>query len=398
MVHRVVEIAWLPHSSKNWATFTAARLEAARLWNDLVVRHHRIRRLQWSWPSESRWNKWAKGKYKNLSAQSVQQTIAEFLENVRSASALRKKGHAEARYPWKKSRYRDIPYTNQDARLRNGYLMLPHGKRGPGTLAVKIPKGLTLPGRIMEARLEYGRVVIICSVEEEKPSGGDTVVGVDLGVNTLACATDGKTAIAVSGRAVKATVQYRNKRLASMSEAQYKKTRGSRRHKRLQRRKYAMLDKTRRRIKDLCHKATRKIVNAFPGARFVVGKPFNGAAQRIGRVQAQQVSQACTRKLINMLDYKGKGTIVVPEPYSSQTCPVCGCRQKCRRKYKCGTCGFEAPRDVVGALNIRQIGREDTMSPTPGLRAPQVRFVHPSKYPGRSQVVPAEPRQVAQRP
>jgi putative transposase len=246
--------------------------------------------------------------------------------------------------------------------------------------------------------LEYGRVLIVCSVEEEKPCGGAIVVGVDLGVNTLACATDGKTAIAVSGRAVKETVQYRNKRLASISEAQSKKTCGSRRHKRLQRRKYALLDKTKRRVRDLCHKATRKIINAFPKARFVVGKPFNEAAQRIGRVQAQQVSQACPRKLIRMLKYKGKGAIVVPEPYSSQTCPVCGCRQKCRRTYRCGTCGFEAPRDVVGALNIRQIGLEGTLSPTPGLQAPQVRFVHPNKYPGRSQVVPAEPRQVAQGP
>ncbi|MCZ2250028.1 MAG: transposase [Bacteroidia bacterium] len=98
------------------------------------------------------------------------------------------------------------------------------------------------------------------------------------------------------------------------------------------------------------------------------------------------------------MNYKGRRAIVVPEPYSSQTCPVCGCRQKCRRKYKCGTCGFEAPRDGVGALNIRQIGREDLLSPTVGQQAPQVRFVHPSKYPGGSQVVPAEPRQVAQGP
>lgn len=396
MSHRTVEIVWLPGSQKSWTTFSAARIEAARLWNDLVLRHHRLRRLQWTWPPKRRWEIWAKNRYPNLHSQTIQQVIEEFLEAVRSISSLRKKGHPEARYPWRKERYRDIPYTNQGARIRNGYLMLPNGKAG--SLAVKIPKGLVLPGRLMEARLEYGRVLVVCKIEEEKPSGGDTVVGVDLGVNTLACATDGKTALVVSGRAVKATVQYRNKKLASLVQAQAGKERGSRRQKRLQRRKYALLEKTSRRIRDACHKTTRKLVEAFPGARFVVGKPFNEAAQRVGRVQAQQVSQACTRKLIGMLDYKGKGTIVVPEPYSSQTCPVCGCRQKCRRKYKCGTCGFEAPRDVVGALNIRQIGREDTLSPTPGLQAPQVRFVHPSKYPGRSQVVPAEPRQVAQGP
>jgi putative transposase len=157
-----------------------------------------------------------------------------------------------------------------------------------------------------------------------------------------------------------------------------------------------MLDRTRRRVRDLCHKATRKVVEAFPRARMVVGRPFNEAAQRVGRRQAQQVSQACTGKLLQMLDFKAKGAIVVPEPFSSQTCPVCGCRQVCRRMYECKGCGFRAPRDVVGSLNIRQIGLTGGLSPTPGLLAPRVRFVHPSKYPGRSQVDRAEPPQVAQ--
>ena len=397
VTHRTIEIVWLPGSKKSWTTFSSARIEAARLWNDLVVRHHRIRRLQWTWPAKRRWEVWAKTRYPNLHSQTIQQVIEEFLEAVRSVSSLRKKGHPEARYPWRKERYRDVPYTNQGARVRNGYLLLPNGKAG--TLAVKVPKGVTLPGRLMEARLEYGRVLLVCQLEEERrPAGGEVVVGVDLGVNTLACATDGETAIAVSGRGVKAAVQYRNKKLAELVSKQGAKKKGSRRHKRLQRRKYALLAKTSRKIRDACHKATRKIVEAFPRARIVVGKPFNEAAQRVGRVQAQQVSQACTRKLIGMLDYKARGAIVVPEPYSSQTCPVCGCRQKSRRTYRCGSCGFEAPRDVVGAWNIRQIGMGGGMAPTPAMVAPKVIFVHPSKYPGGSQVVPAEPRQVAQGP
>jgi len=387
---------WLPHSPKAWGIFTAARLEAGKLWSDLVTRHHRIRRLGWKWPEAARWFRWARGKYPNLSAQSAQQTLQAFLEAVKSASALRKKGHAEARYPWRKPRYGDVTYTNQDAKVRNGFLLLPHGKRGQGTLAIKVPKGLTLPGKLMEVTLEYGRVVVVCKSEDTAAVGGEVVVGVDLGVNTLLAATDGQSAVLVSGREVKATVQYRNKKLAELSALQAGKTRGSRRHKRLQRRKYAMLDRTRRKVRDLCHKATRKVVEAFARARMVVGQPFNDAAKKVGRRQAQQVSQACTGKLIQMLDDKAKGAIVVPEPFSSQTCPVCGCRRVCRRKYQCRVCGFEAPRDVVGALNIRQIGQRGGMAPTPGLKMPRVRFVHPSKYPGRSQVVRAEPPQVAQ--
>lgn len=398
MSHRAIEIAWLPRSPKAWGIFTAARLEAGKLWSDMVTRHHRIRRLGWKWPEMYRLFRWARGKYPNLSAQSVQQTILDFLEAVKSASALRRKGHTEARYPWRKPKYGDVVYTNQTAKLRNGFLILPHGKEGKGTLAIKLPKGLGLPGRLMEVTLAYGKVLLVCKVDGPPVVGGDVTVGVDLGVNTLIAATDGTKAVLVSGREVKAVVRYRNKRLGEISSIQAGKTKGSRRHKRLQRRKYALLDKTRCRIRDLCHKATRKIADAFPRAKVIVGKAFHGAAQKLEKVRAQQVSQACTGKITQMLDYKLKGAVVVSEAHSSQTCPVCGCRQVCRRKYKCKECGFEAPRDVVGALNIRQIGVRGGMAPTPGLKMPRVRFVHPSKYPGSRQVVPAEPRHVAQRP
>lgn len=396
MAHRTVEVLWQPRSPKQWAVFTATRLEAARLWRDLVVRHHRLRRLNWKWPNETRWNAWARGKYPNLSAQSAQQVIGEFLENVRATTANRKAGNVHAKYPWRTPKYRDVTYTNQDAKIKNGYLRMGNGKQGPGALVMKMPKGLTLPGKLMEVQVEFGRVLLICKVDDAKPVGGSVVVGVDLGVNTLAAATDGQKAVLVSGRAAKATIQYRNKKLAQISAKQAGRQRGSRRFKRLQRRKYAMLGKTRRRIRDLCHKASRKIVEAFPGARIVVGEPFNDAAQKLRRTQAQQVSQTCTRKLIQMLDYKARGAIVVPESYSSQTCPVCGCRQKCRRTYRCGSCGFQAPRDVVGAWNIRQIGMGGGMVPTPTMVSPQATFVHPTKYPGPRRVVRAEPPHVAQ--
>ena len=395
MDHRVVEIAWKPRSERAWTIFSSARLEAGRLWRDLVTRHHRIRRLRWTWPSKSRWFTWAKGKYPHLSAQSTQQIIADFVDALVATTARRKQGH-DAHYPWKTPKHRDVVYSNQDAKVKEGFLRLPHGKRGLGTLKVKIPATLTLPGRIMEVTLGFGVVRIVCETAEAPLVGGDVVVGCDLGVNTLIAATDGVTAVVVSGRAAKATVQYRAKQLAEIAALQAGKAKGSRRHRKLQRRKYQMLGKTANRIKDLCHKATRQVVDAFPRARMIVGEPFNDAAQRVGRRQAQQVSSVCGRKIIGLLDDKAKGATVVPEPFSSQTCPVCGCRQKCRRVYRCKDCGFEAARDVVGALNIRQIGRVGELRPIPGLVAPRVTFRHPSKYPGSRQVVPAEPRHVAQ--
>jgi putative transposase len=369
MSYRTIEVAWHPRTTTAWATFSASRREAARLWNDLVARHHRIRRLAWRWPSKARWQRWAirpKGRYPGLSAQSTQQIIGEFCEAVDSCRQLRKNGHAEARYPWKLRRYHDVVYTNQDARIRDGRLVLPHGQSG--MLRIRLPDTIMLPGRLMEVRLSSGTLRLICEVADgARPQ--QTVIGVDLGVNTLIAATDGQKVILISGRAAKATGQYRNKQLARLQQAQSACTKHSRRSKRLQRRKYAMLEKTKRRIRDLCHKATRQVAQAFPGATCYVGEPFNDAAQHSGRQQAQQVSTACTRKIIRLLDDKTAGAITLSEASSSQTCPVCGERSKHRRIYRCLSCGITGPRDAVGALNILSLGIHGAM--LPGRAVPQ---------------------------
>ncbi len=191
----------------------------------------------------------------------------------------------------------------------------------------------------------------------------------DLGVNTLIAATDGHQAVLVSGRKVKAVVQWRNKCLEGLQKKQAPLMKGSRRWKRLQRRKHATLDKTRRQVRDACHQATHLVKEAFPGATCYVGEPYNDAAQKQGRVQAQQVSQACTRKIISQLDYKTAGAITVNEAYSSQTCPVCGERSKHRRIYRCRHCGATGPRDAVGAVNILSLGVHGAM--LPGRALPQ---------------------------
>jgi putative transposase len=377
MAYRTIEFHWLPRGDRQWQTFTHARQEAARLWNDLVRRHQRIRRLNWQWPSKRRWERWAKRRYPGLHSQSVQQIVSEFDEALRSTRQLRKNGDREARYPWKLSRYRDVVYTNQAARIvEDEYgrlLILPNG--ASGRLAVRVPPSLTFPGRLIEVRLAYGRVLVVCEVPDEAHPA-QTTIGVDLGVNTLVAATDGGKAVLVSGREAKATVQWRNKRLSSLVSKQSQYEKGSRRYKRLQRRKHRLLDKAHHRIRDLTHKATALVRKEFPDAAVYVGEPFNEAAQKVGRITAQQVSSASNAKLIEQLDYKCSGATVVPEPYSSQTCPVCGERHKCRRTYRCKRCGYSAPRDVVGALNILCIGQHGSLIPSSHVPS-QIKYLRP---------------------
>lgn len=354
--------------------FTSARIETARLWNTMVAMHALVRRYQWKWPTLKQWQQWAKGRFPAISAQSVQQTIANFVDTLNATTKARKTGE-DARYPWRNTRYRDVTYTNQDARIRNGVLRLPHGKGNPA-LSITLPAERELPGRLMEVTLSYGIVRLVCEVPEKEAVENAPTIGVDLGVNTIAAATDGTTAVLVSGREAKSIVQYRNKAQAELTSRIDRAKRGSKRRKRLARAKYRMLDKQARRLKDVLHKSARAIASAFPNAKVVVGKPFNGAAERIGRKQAQQVSSASNRVLIAMLAYKMAGAEEVPEPYSSQTCPGCGCRQKCRRVYQCKECGLVAPRDVIGCTNIRRIRVPEGTVPT------VIRFVRPlRKYP-----------------
>jgi putative transposase len=207
-------------------------------------------------------------------------------------------------------------------------------------------------------------------------------VGVELGVNTLLAATDGETAVGVRGREAKAIQQYRNKQLASLRSRQERCKPGSRLHKRLQRRKKQHLARCARKQRDLCHKATRAVARAFPDTRGIVGKPYNPAATHLGRRQAQQVSQARTARIIQQLGYTLSGVVQVSEAYRSQTCPVCGCRQRCLRLYRCKTCGLEAPREVVGATNLRALRLYGGFTPAQPM-AKAVHFVRPLlRYPG----------------
>jgi transposase len=389
MSYRTIKIDWLPTSRTQWKAFTAARLEVGRLWSWLVERHAQARQHGGQWPTKTALQQEIKRQFPNLHSQSAQQTVADFCEAIASAESLRKQGESYE-YPHKKPKYRQVIFTNQGAKYRGRTLVLPCGKAG--RLSIRIPKGVVLPGRLMEVRLDYGCIEIICQIGEE-PRSGSTVIGVDLGVNTVIAATDGEKAILVSGREIKATIQLRNKRLAEITAKQAHKTKGSRRHKRLQRRKHRMCATAKNKLRDLCHKATRQVACAFPNAQAYVGKPFNNAAQKMGRRQAQTVSSACNRKIISLLHYKLAACIQVAETYTSQTCPVCGERSKHRRTYRC-QCGFVAPRDVVSSTNIRTIGIAGAMRP--GCGVPNaIQWQHPAKYPGSKPGRPADTREIA---
>jgi transposase len=107
----------------------------------------------------------------------------------------------------------------------------------------------------MAVRLSYSVARLICE-DPDAVRSQQTTIGADLGVNTLIAAIDGQRVILFSGRTGKASLQYRNNQLVRFQHTLSRTEQESRRHKRLQRRKYAMLSKTARRVCNVCHTAS----------------------------------------------------------------------------------------------------------------------------------------------
>ena len=180
-MHRVVEFHFKPKSKNQWMIHGSARAEAARLWNRLVRIHGFCRKRHWPWPTRNQFEAWSKGKFPRLHSQSVQHIIIEFLEAVNSARQLRAKGNAEARYPWKLRRYRDVTFTNQAPRFVGGNMILPcgriDGKRA--YLSVPLPKGFAYPGKLCELRLEFGKVAMVFEIADAVTATSETILGID---------------------------------------------------------------------------------------------------------------------------------------------------------------------------------------------------------------------------
>ena len=170
MAYCTINIDWLPGGAREWATFTAVRKEAGRLWSWLVERHASSRQAGEEWPTKAQLQKEIQRKFPGLHSQSAQQTVADFCEAIASAESIRRKGEP-FEYPHRKTMYRQVIFTNQGAKYRDGLLILPCGK--DGKLTVRIPKGVVLPGRLIEVRLDYGRVEIVCEVALASPCRTD---------------------------------------------------------------------------------------------------------------------------------------------------------------------------------------------------------------------------------
>lgn len=194
-----------------------------------------------------------------------------------------------------------------------------------------------------------------CNVEETTEQDVDDVLGVDLGIVSLATDSDGET---YSGEAVE---QNRRIHAHRKRNLQRKGTKAAKRKLRQLSGRQANFQKNSN------HTISKRIVQkAQDTNRAIAVENLTGIRSRITARRSQRARQAnwSFYQLKQFISYKAKLAGIplfeIDPRNTSRTCPVCGCIDKANRRtqvlFLCTSCGFSANADVNAARNIRARG------------------------------------------
>lgn len=249
-------------------------------------------------------------------------------------------------------------WNNQNFSIGENFVAFPlwiNGKVKKIAIKAIIPEKqkALLQGKLGSLRItkKQGKYIAQIAVEVSSESTmGTHTMGVDLGLKVPAVAmTDtGKIQFFGNGR-----------------ENKYKKRQARLKRKQLGNAKKIIAlkklnNKEQRWMKDKDHKVSRQIVNFAKDNKVgtIQLEALAGIRQtaRTSRKNNHNLHSWSFYRLAQFIQYKaelaGIKVVFVDPKYTSQTCPVCGTRNKANdRKYKCH-CGFETHRDILGARNI----------------------------------------------
>ena len=202
-------------------------------------------------------------------------------------------------------------------------------------------------GAFVEDALGRWYVCFHVEVAERQPHG-DGIIGIDLGLKSLAVLSDGSK--------IEAPRHYRalEGKLAVAQRAH---------NKQRVRRIHAKIKNTR---KDFLHKLSTTL--ADQNAIIAVGDV--NSKQLTKTRMAKSVLDAGWSTFRSMLKYKSAGYVEVDEKFTTVTCSACGVRggpqgQKGLRvrEWQCSSCGADHDRDVNSALNILAIAARSAAGP-----------------------------------
>jgi len=340
----------------------ALQMEAAAVWN-VCMETHKAARLEHSpWPGRNELQKATKGRFA-LHSQSVQMIVHAFLANIETTRILRK-AHPRMRmkYPWRQKRFYPLSWPAQAVTRERHRVILPMGR---GRASLVLP--LALPENSGACTLVWNHgfeLHVRIETPQEEQAPGTVHATVDLGEIHLAAATTNTgQAMIVTGRGIRSLKRQRNRHLGQIAKKQSRCKKYSRRWKKVQRAKNKQCRRAERRIRDMRHKAARKVI-AFcveqqVGSLFI-GNPHGVRNHDKGRHHNQRLALWEYGKDIDYLTHKAKQAHIScftgSERGTSSQCPGCGHTQKPKgRNWVCRACGFTGHRDLVGSVNMHQL-------------------------------------------
>lgn len=232
---------------------------------------------------------------------------------------------------------------------------------------VRMREAVRFTGPLKRATVscEAGRWFVALQIETDDVQPvvqPEPVVGIDLGVTTLATLSTGE---AIEGPKSHAAAL---KRLRRANKAMARKLRGSRNARKAK----ARLSKLHQRIAAIRRDATHKLTTRIAKTYAVIGiEDLNVRGMVRNRCLARAVSDGGFHEFRRQLTYKARlygARIVVADRWfpSSKSCSCCGVIKEtlalAERTFRCTDCGFEAGRDHNAALNLAGMAASSAVS------------------------------------
>ena len=263
-----------------------------------------------------------------------------------------------ARLPYKNKKYFNtgwdvgiikIDYDKRVVKLSRRSYVDESGKRCCRTPVVCHAK--SIPQNIVEIELLYrGGLKLAIKYKEPDiehliPSGDSAAI--DLGeIHSITAIDNGGHAIIITGRKLRSIKRFRDKEVAKVRSLMSRCEKGSRRYRKLSKAIYKLCQKADSQIKDAVHKTTKLFLDycILHNIATVYYGDLDGATRNTkGKINShvgQKLNEWCYGRIVQQLRNKlgryGIELVKVSEAYSSQTCPVCGERNKpTNRNYSC---------------------------------------------------------------
>lgn len=304
-----------------------------------------------------------------LTAKVMQVTCIRFMSAIKGINKARKAGRTDLKYSWRYKKYYNtvwdvsclkIDYENN--RIRIPKPQIGTKKQPPIWLKFKYQ----LPQNIRQVELMYKNglklAINYCIEEGCIQIDSDNICGVDLGeIHSIASIDSNGNSVVISGREIRSINRFRNKELGKLQRRLSYCKKGSRNYYKIRKAIRKLKYKTDCKMKYSIDKTTKLfleyvILNNIK--KIVIGNLKNyNMNLKDNYSNKQKLAQWNHGRMVKRIKEKvekyGIEVIEISESYTSQTCPNCTCKYKPNgRDYKCGECGFEFHRDLVGSINI----------------------------------------------